>query len=188
MCVVHISGLDEGPSRAYEDGLLEVATLAEEHEQEHDQHPGGSSEGGAPDCDPSLSNSMHPKPRISNSHGSYTSLASNTSELSGSGPGPNPAAVAAARMPSPAQGRMTHGQRSGSRHSFQQQLQQQLLQDLEESQEEEGVDGLPLPFSTRRRPDNDDMCSYATQVRRRVLLLLSVIIRQCGIGTPFCHC
>jgi hypothetical protein len=71
---------------------------------------------------------------------------------------------------------MTHGQRSGSRHSFQQQLQQQLLQDLEESQEEEGVDGLPLPFSTRRRPDNDDMCSYATQVIWILLLLVMLLV------------
>jgi hypothetical protein len=71
---------------------------------------------------------------------------------------------------------MAHGQRSSSRHSFQQQLQQQLLQDLEESQEEGSISaGLPVPFSSRRRPDNDDMCSYATQAGSSVHSLSSVM-------------
>lgn len=161
------AGFDEG-ARGFDERLLDVQTLAEEQEGEQGR-PEGSSEGGP---DPSSESLLQPKGRISSSHGSYTSLTSNMSERE-----PGPLGLSAvARMPSPGHSRMSHGQRSSSRHSFQQQLQQQLLQDLEESQEEGSISaGLPVPFSTRRRPDNDDMCSYATQAGSSVHSLSSVM-------------
>lgn len=160
------AGFDEGSlSRGFDDRLLDVQALGEEQEGRRERS--SSDGGGGPEpynIEGSLLLHQSNKPRISSSHGSHASLTSSTSErepLPTSGLGPP-----VARMPSPAHGRMTHGQRSSSRHSFQQQqLQQQLLQDLQESQEEGSLSGsLPVPFSTRRRPDNDDMCSYATQV------------------------
>lgn len=181
------TGYDDERGR-FDERLLDVQTLAEEQEQDEGlkQHEVAEQEGrreGYNTSEGALeSNSDHTqsnKPlRISSSHGSYTSLASNTSELSGSGLVAAAAAAAAvARMPSPAHTRMSHSQRSSSRHSFQQQLsQQQLLQDLEESQEEGNIPaGLPVPFSMRRRPDNDDMCSYATQAGSSVHSLSSVM-------------
>jgi len=156
----------------FDERLLDVQGLTEEQEAEAARRD-GSSDGPLE----ASSDALQPKGRISSSHGSYTSLVSNTSELSGSLLNP-----AAARIPSPAHTRMSHSQRSSSRHSFQQQLQQQLLQDLEESQEE-GCSistGLPVPFSTRRRPDNDDMCSYATQAGSSVHSLSSVISHMEG--------
>lgn len=156
----------------FDERLLDVQGLTEEQEAEASRRD-GSSDGPLE----ASSDALHSKACISSSHGSYTSLASNISELSGSLLNP-----AAARIPSPAHTRMSHSQRSSSRHSFQQQLQQQLLQDLEESQEE-GCSistGLPVPFSTRRRPDNDDMCSYATQAGSSVHSLSSVISHMEG--------
>lgn len=182
------TGFDDERSR-FDERLLDVQTLAEEQEQdrgltqqeaaEHEvRREGYNASEGAPESSSDHTQSNKPL-RISSSHGSYTSLASNASELSGSGvvAAAATAAAAAARMPSPAHTRMSHSQRSSSRHSFQQQLsQQQLLQDLEESQEEGNIPaGLPVPFSSRRRPDNDDMCSYATQAGSSVHSLSSVM-------------
>jgi hypothetical protein len=105
------------------------------------------------------------RPRVSSSHGSITSAASDAS-LSAPGSVASGATGAAigARMPSPAGassgfGRPVYGSQrsSGSRHSLHQQQQQQ---------QQAGSDSristdLP-PFGSRKRPD-DDTCSYATQ-------------------------
>jgi hypothetical protein len=105
------------------------------------------------------------RPRVSSSHGSITSAASDAS-LSAPGSvasGATGAAGIGARLPSPAGvssssfGRPVYGSQrsSGSRHSLHQQLQQQGIGDSRISTD------LP-PFGTRKRPD-DDTCSYATQ-------------------------
>lgn len=186
--------------------LLDIQTLTEEQDVEQQSSSsrraggggsgvagdGASSEGGPEPSSDSLMLQPPKGGRISSSHGSYTSLASATSEpaVGGTSTGAAAATATAVRMPSPGH-RPGHGQRSSSRHSFQQQLQQQLqqqqLQDLEESQEE-GMGGsistgLPVPFSTRRRPDNDDMCSYAAQAGSSVHSLSSVMSHLEGTTT-----
>jgi hypothetical protein len=174
------AGFDEGSlSRGFDERLIDVQTLGEEQEGRRERS--SSDGGGGPEPyngDGSLLPHQSSKPRISSSHGSHTSLTSSTSEQREPPPPGSSQGLGGpvARMPSPAHGRMSHGQRSSSRHSFQQQLQQQLLQDLEESQEEGSLSAsLPVPFSTRRRPDNDDMCSYATQVCVLAVELLSFL-------------
>lgn len=93
--------------------------------------------------------SISSKPRVSSSHGSITSTVSDLSATAAGGH---------TRVPSPGYAspynRSFHGsQRSSGARSIHGHHHQQQLQD----------EGLPMPFSTRRRPDNDETCSYATQ-------------------------
>jgi hypothetical protein len=109
------------------------------------------------------------RPRVSSSHGSVASAASDAS-LSAPGSaasvGAAGAAAAAARIPSPAGTASSFGRpgyssqrSSGSRHSLHQQH-QQLQQGGSDSRSSAD---LPPPFGMRKRPENDETCSYATQ-------------------------
>lgn len=86
------------------------------------------------------------RPRVSSSHGSIGSSISDLSTAAAAGSG-------SARMPSSsyaAHTRSMHGSgRSSSRSAHSHHHQQD--------------EGLPVPFSTRKRPENDETCSYATQ-------------------------
>ncbi|KAF6251195.1 hypothetical protein COO60DRAFT_659692 [Scenedesmus sp. NREL 46B-D3] len=105
------------------------------------------------------------RPRVSSSHGSITSAASDASlsapGSAASGSAGLGGALIGVRMSSPAGsfGRPGHGSQrsSGSRHNLQQQQQQQLGAEGRNSAD------LPPPFGMRKRPDNDDTCSCATQ-------------------------
>lgn len=93
------------------------------------------------------------RPRVSSSHGSITS---STSDVSAAAP---PGGSGELRFPGSGHGLHSRSAHASTRtsgrslHGHQQQQQQLHLQD----------DGLPLPFSTRKRPESDETCSYATQ-------------------------
>jgi hypothetical protein len=176
-------------SEAGFDEHLDVGTLTEEGEadvldsdgeEEEDGGYGGSSrarrsssEAGGDAPSHHHHHHQHLRPRLSSGHGSYTSDGGSSTSAAAPRLGPSPGH--SARVPLAVTG---SGQR-GSRGSLQAAHQQQhpgLLQDLDEAPEEvAGGRGMPVPFSTRRRPDNDDTCSYATQAGSSVHSLSSVI-------------
>jgi hypothetical protein len=142
-----VSGFDEAEEDQIEDGLAAQTRAAQQ---------------GAV-----VMSGISGRPRVSSSHGSIASAASDASL---SAPGSvasgvtGAAAVGVSRMPSPAGASSSFGARPGygsqrsssSRHSLHQQQQQQAGGDSRSSTD------LP-PFGMRKRPDNDDTCSYATQ-------------------------
>uniref|UniRef100_A0A383V3A9 Uncharacterized protein n=1 Tax=Tetradesmus obliquus TaxID=3088 RepID=A0A383V3A9_TETOB len=107
------------------------------------------------------------RPRVSSSHGSVTSAASDASVSAPGSAASGPiGAVVGPRMASPAGAGSSFGRSgyssqrsSGSRHSLHQQQQQLQLG----SGDSRSSADLPPPFGMRKRPDNDETCSYATQ-------------------------
>jgi hypothetical protein len=124
-------------------------------------------------------NGISGRPRVSSSHGSITSAASDAS-LSAPGSVASGAAAIGTRMPSPAGvssssfGRPVYGSQrtSGSRHSLHSQ------QQVAGSDSRVSTD-LP-PFGMRKRPD-DDTCSYATQAGegRQAAKQLNAMLQCC---------
>jgi hypothetical protein len=117
------------------------------------------------------------RPRVSSSHGSVASAASDASLSAPGSVASGPIGAVGARMPSPsAAGGFSRSvgygsqRSSGSRHSLHQQQQQLQLG----SGDSRSSSDLPPPFGMRKRPENDETCSYATQAGecKQGLLLL----------------